>query len=323
MSFYSGYPASYYVPYRPHKTYAEIETLLNTIVGLYDAVVYSTQLKVPLVPIDLGWLTHIIELSLYSHFGNVLSIYNGALYDNGGAEAKSFAEIDETTDLLWNSRIGMPEYLDALSFFRVTDCADSPNFVVLESVANDKMNVLTFATPGTTAASELAKTNDAMDWQQSFAAARASAHIGPWSKRAGNFTPGHIKEKLNVVSGPTIWDNKAALWLVKHFQNPVIPEKDPLGIGPDLIGSSKRPSGAVVEMGGPGMWSGKGKVSYDTKTGYSATYGSKPSQPTVPGSQRAYFAESTAATNWFTNWNNVWNDYAKQLETDWNKFWGK
>jgi hypothetical protein len=116
----------YIVFAQPYKDYAELETLLANIMGLYDAVVYATQGNLPLLPVSQMWMESIKEVPYLSDYACMIANYFPTLYDNGGAETETFYEIDETTDIMWMDYFGIPEWYDALALFRSTSCADNP-----------------------------------------------------------------------------------------------------------------------------------------------------------------------------------------------------
>jgi hypothetical protein len=163
----AGTLATYLYPFVSIKSYTEIETLLNSINALYDAVVYASQSGQMLIGIDMNWLNTINEVSYISQFANMVGQYLPFNYDNGGAETETEEAFDGTTELYYSQTLGIPEYADALAAFRGTSGA--PYIYTVQSIANDKISFLEYATLSTTTAVEMGKADTDMDWMYNVA----------------------------------------------------------------------------------------------------------------------------------------------------------
>jgi hypothetical protein len=238
----AGQLASYLYPFANLKSAAEVETLLNTINGLYDAAVYATQSGQMLVGIDGGWLNSINEVSILSQWGCTLARYIPVNYDNGGAETETEEAFDADTDLYVSQILGVPEYGDAFAILRGTSGA--PYVYTVQSIANDKVSVYYAALPNTTSFTELGKAEAAYDWIKHMADARSVNHAGMYSWYHGTVA---MARKDNILVSATAWDRRMANWLSKHSVDPGVPEVS-LPVLPDIIGSVRR--GNPVTTGG-------------------------------------------------------------------------
>jgi hypothetical protein len=249
-AYYNAYEAKYFQPFRPHKVLTEIETLLDTISGLYAAQVFATQAKAPLVPISIEWLRRPTEIPYHSWYGNLLGVFWPCNYDNGGAENESFLEIDETTPIYTHAALGIPEYFDALSFYRSHSCADDPAAIVVENIANDKINLLV-GNINSTALAEVDKTNTNFRWLLQVAAAQSTSATGIFFPQASTTyaSPFIRYNPAPVRPSPTSWDLLASLWLKRHWTQP--PSHFSLyDISGDLIMSAMRRSGKPLPAPG-------------------------------------------------------------------------
>ena len=230
----AGTLASYFYPFTMSKTHAEIETLLGTITSLYDAAVYATQSGQLLIPIDMGWLNKIDEVSYVSQFALTVSQYFPFIYDNGGAETETEEAFDGTTELYYSQVLGIPEYADAYAAFRGSSGA--PYIYKVQSVANDKISFYVYADIDTTALTEMAKTATTMDWMYTVATGASRTQVGPYIRNGEGITMVYF---TNVLPSAAAWDRRMANWLARHSRNPGIPEVSLPVLG-DIIGTMKR-----------------------------------------------------------------------------------
>jgi hypothetical protein len=241
-AYFNGFEARYFMPFRPHKTLTEIETLLSTISALYAAQVFATQAKAPLVPVNLDWVHTIIEVPYESWYGNMLAKFWPCNYDNGGAETESFAEIDETTAFNYQLSLGVPEYLDAAVLFRSHSCADDPAFITVESIANDKINLLV-GNINSTALTEVDKTTSNYKWLLNVTAAQSGVFYGMFGAPSTTTYAYPFKAYQTAIRpSPDSWNILLSLWLKRHFNGAVV-HKTMYDIGNDLIMSAMRRSG--------------------------------------------------------------------------------
>jgi hypothetical protein len=237
----------YIVFAQPYKDYAELETLLANIMGLYDAVVYATQGNLPLLPVSQMWMESIKEVPYLSDYACMIANYFPTLYDNGGAETETFYEIDETTDIMWMDYFGIPEWYDALALFRSTSCADNPQILTMQSIANDKIS-FKGATVSATSFTEVAKTDLDLDWIRSTAGARSATQVGLFSTTTTKRTPlaerfDNVLDGAGAATAPGIWDKKAAQFVLRHLSGLPLVVKTFNPLLPDLIVSGRRMSG--------------------------------------------------------------------------------
>lgn len=230
----SGTLASYFYPFASSKTHAEIETLLGTITSLYDAAVYATQSGQMLVPIDMGWLDTINEVSFVSQFGLSVSQYFPFVYDNGGAETETEEAFDGTTELYYSQILGIPEYADAYAAFRGSSGA--PYCYKVKSIANDKISFYVYANLDTTVLAEMAKATTTMDWMYTVATGASRTQVGPYIRNGEGMSMVYF---TNVLPSAEAWDRRMANWLARHSRDPGVPEVS-LPVMGDIIGTSKR-----------------------------------------------------------------------------------
>jgi hypothetical protein len=243
MSYYNGKPASYFQPFRCNKTAAEMDTLQTNIHALYDAVVYASQSQSKLVPVSTEWVRSITELPLLSWYGNLIATMYPINYDNGGAETESYVEVDETTDLYWFGPLGVPEYFDALALFRSASCADSPKFLTCDSIANDKISIETIADISTTSFTESSRTGHTFKFLNMVQDAMSTSEGNPFLNNSSNYPYPEREHYDNVVLSPEAWNLLAALWLKRHYNDPILKHFALHDIGPDLTASLTRRSG--------------------------------------------------------------------------------
>jgi hypothetical protein len=248
-AYYNAYEARYFQPFRPHKVLTEIETLLDTISGLYAAQVFATQAKAPLVPVNIEWLRHPTEIPFHSWYGNLVSVFWPCNYDNGGVETESFMEIDETTPIYTHAALGIPEYFDALSFYRSHSCADDPSAIVVESIANDKINLLV-GNINSTALAEVDKTSTDFRWLTQVSNAQSTYPNTFFPMSAVIYGSPYVRcNPAPVRPSPGSWDLLASLWLKRHWTQP--PSHFSLyDISGDLIMSAMRRSGRPLPAPG-------------------------------------------------------------------------
>ena len=228
-----GTLATYLAVHCPSKTLAQIETLLGTITGLYDAAVYASQSGQMLIPIDMNWLLKINEVSMGSQFAMCVARFFPINYDNGGVETET-EETFSTDTLFWSSVLGIPEYYDALAAYRGSSGA--PHICVVQSIANDKISINKAAAPGTTVYTEVDKTSTDYDWMSNVSAARSVSHTGMYANLQGSLD---ITYKATVLASAAAWDRRITNWLSDHSRDPSITEYS-MPVGIDIIGTSNR-----------------------------------------------------------------------------------
>jgi hypothetical protein len=230
----AGSLAAYIYPFRPSKTYAEVETLLNTITSLYKASLFAGLTRHALVPISMSWLNQINEVSILSQWGLSLATYIPSIYDNGGAETTTEEEFDGDA-ILWGSQsLKIPEYADAYPFFRFS--AQTPYFYSPQSPANDKINIKTTASPEDTTWTALGKASSTYDWVYSVATGRSVTQRGMYGQTTGCM---NMAKKESVLPSAEAWDRRVTNWIVKHMFNTGIPEVSAPVIG-DMIQTQRR-----------------------------------------------------------------------------------
>lgn len=233
--FQAGYPAEFFYPWKPFKTAAEIETLLGTIEGLYDAVVYATQANQRLLPLTPAYVRAIDEVSMNSHFGwmvaNLLPVADDA--------AISYIEVDETSDIYWHQLFGIPEIIVYSALWRSISAADSPKILTLSVQAANRISI-SHAALGDTALVTDADSITRWDWIYACSVRRSAAQTGIFKR--DNNEP-YISLKENVTVGPDTWNRycSTSLAIKSKAKNPMIESvSQPLIM--DYVGSRRRAS---------------------------------------------------------------------------------
>lgn len=228
----------FFTPFAPSMDYDDIESLLASIAGLYDGVVYATQGQIPLKPIDLHWLSVINEYTPFSDLGFMYCTYWPINYDNGGAETETYIEVDETTDIYFSAQLGVPEFYDAAALLRSVSCADNPTFLTVSSIANDKMSIR-YAGPSSTTWTEIGKAENVFDWIRTVATARGATNMG----LVNTVIPfGEFVSNVFNDAGPSTWDLLAAQFLARHMMGQPIVVRELGSVLPDMMGSFRRRS---------------------------------------------------------------------------------
>ena len=226
MAYFDGKYGVYIMPFRPSKDLADIEALFNSIAGEYDAVVWATQMGHAFERFDYSFINSVRVTPIASHFGLNMCFNFPFEIENAGAQ-QSFSDIDETWDLYWVPALGIPEFYDALPFYRNSMCADEPKIITVHAAAADKL-AAEDADIGDSAFADIANTATTLDWMYHAATARSATHTGM-------YTGTGIHLKSNVLSGPASFDLKAALWMVKHFEGSPVPNVMLHSVLPDFV----------------------------------------------------------------------------------------
>lgn len=216
--FQTGYPAEFFYPWKPYKTAAEIETLMSTIAGLYDAVVYASQANKRLVQLTPEFLKNIDEVAQRSHFGLMIS----ELYPISDDAGVDYVEVDETLSALWHQLQGIPEQFIFSALWRCTSASDSPKILTISNSAAGKLSVA-YAKIGDLVFTQELDTAYVWDWIYAAASNRSVDQVGPFVHSA---VYPYMTSKSGIAANELVWNRWAstALAIKSKVASPTIEE---------------------------------------------------------------------------------------------------
>jgi hypothetical protein len=218
---YAGQPASYFLPLRPSKTYAEIETLLSSIDAESSGLVAQVQLGLVSLPASRALFEPCPTQSLqYSDIGHIHAVYHPFRDDT----ALTGDDFDGTTGLRWLQHYGFNDFHDALSVFRVATGGTSPVPVTIAAPAAGKLSI-SYADDGDTAFTVANDTNE----QMKIFLQKATNQSEDWALEA---LPRQYQ--ATVVKNETGWNNRMVSYLARNaIRHLYVPKGVPLL--PDLV----------------------------------------------------------------------------------------
>lgn len=248
---FTNYPAAYFIPFPPYLTSAEYMTLLGTYDAKYEAVVYATQCKMPMVKPTRDMIVTVHEEPMASQFAEWICKYYPVSDDAGVTSVL----MDATTQIAYSmipGLEGVPEYYLGNAFMRGT--AVSEYCIIMANAAANKLSVQT-ATVGATSFTDVADNVSTADWLRNAATSRAVEMLSIWSSNAA--VPYGAIKAAGHVSSAAEWNRYLAIWLARKAVNPTVVNKK-FSLLPDFLTSGRRASANTAGPTGPDWGPGLG-----------------------------------------------------------------
>jgi hypothetical protein len=211
----SGRPGFYFIPFMPSKDRDDLDDLVDLIVAEYEAPLFASVIKSPMLPINPNWIFTPKPIPYFSDYGEWLCLYYPVKVNDGGVTLYDIEfKAAEPGYVKWSQMTGLSELYEASVFLRDTGGATDPGFVTAADPAADKMS-LKLMEFSDTAGTAVSKASEVWDWLYNVSAYRSVNMCGPFGE---NHAPFMVYSSSGEKDSDA-WDRSLSAWMSKHIRS--------------------------------------------------------------------------------------------------------
>lgn len=199
-----------------------LESLVDSILGEYDAKLYASQSVLPCIKFNRTMVEGLSIIHTVSNLQEAMGFCMPFANDVGGAETEYAINYDSNTDLSYTPEYGPPnDFLAAFVMYRLTDAAPGVTYGGIwhkQAMTNDHMSLMAIDIQVGTSFAEIAPA-DIKDGTfvsiQGFYMLNGAAAAGDYTNWWACAAAKHAKILVNPFTSETAWNQRWAAWAIQ------------------------------------------------------------------------------------------------------------